>query len=451
MTVTAEGLSDSVRVAVLPATLDASLVSYAGTAQKDTIVRPGRLGPPVLPPDTVVFTAPDTLVVASVGTLQFDTGSVYVAVQLDSGVAWGTVTSVSPHLLKVVFTSPAVGPVVVHRLRLVTGDSALGTINIDSLAFKSVAVSRQRYRGTVRVVGDTLAIAAGPGILFDEYAAARMDTVGLAIFSRTASQLRALSPATHSGYVTVTNARVTRSGIGYGYLDSLTTTARYGVAAATFPGAILTGGRLLDTVTVVATANATFMPYGNYAVSVPANYPCGGCRYEVLWLLASPNLLKFIAPVAVDGPIFIAQVAVGSAVLSMYSRAALVASGVTTAEPNEPGNDSAAGATALPAQSGYDLLGALNGSTDTSDYYTFPVPAAAHIYVGWDSPDSLGIVVCDSLVAGTCGPTNDILRGSGMIPAGGRAWVRVSTGSPTPEFVAYHVTVWVSLTGVRAP
>jgi hypothetical protein len=457
VTVYAAKLVDTVRVAVLPSGLDSSLVAYAGAVQADTIVRAALPGPPALPPDTLVFAAPDTLVLRGTDVLHFDTGSAYVYVQSQGLRTWGVVTSVTPARLAVVFAEPARGQVVVNRLLLTTGDSILGTVRIDSLLGDSVTVSRQRFSGTVSVVGDTMTVTAGPGTLFDGYASVTFDTSGAAVMSQTASQLQVLSPVAFTGYPRITQYRVTRSGPGYGYVSGSPTRMPYTMRAATFPGEIVTGGRLLDTVTVYATANARFDGgYYGLDASVPATYPCGGCRYGVIWVASTPDSLKFVSPVGVNGPMLIglwsgSGVRVKSALLSMYTREPLVVSGTSTGEPNEPGNDSAAGATAYPAGPGYAIFGALNGTTDSSDYYTFPVPAAARVMVAVSARVSLGVAACDSLVAGGCGTANDLLKSGALVPAGSRLWLRVTDTSATPGYVTYELTVWVSLTGVRAP
>jgi hypothetical protein len=144
--------------------------------------------------------------------------------------------------------------------------------------------------------------------------------------------------------------------------------------------------------------------------------------------------------------------------MRMYSRTALVVSGANAGEVNEPGNDSAGGATPLGPRT--YVTGALNGTTDTSDYYTFSVPAAARVYVSTGYPGKgsgdgsdvhLGIVLCDSLVAGGCGSVNDLLKGttSAVVPAGSQVWIRVTDTSPTPGAVVYGLGVTRSLTGVR--
>ena len=449
--VEAGGASDTVHVAVVPTRLDASLVSYAGTPRPDTIVRPALAGPPPEPGDTTVFAAPDTLVLSGRGALSFDTSSSYgyyspIFARTPAGRADGYVVSRSPTQLKIVFTVPVAGRVAVRNLLLTTGDSVFGTLRIDSLLLDSVAVSRQRFSGTVAVVGDTMTVTAGPGTSFytSQYypygSQAVLDTVALPAMSVSASQVRALSPVTYRGPVTVRDVERFRPDGSHFTLDSLKTNGSYAIAAATFPGTFATGGRLLDTVTVYAGGGAT----PGSAVAVPASYPCGGCSYNT-WVVGSygADSVRFLVPVGVNGPIQISG-SVGLAALVMVSRAKLVVSGTVTGEANEPGNDSASGAT--PLTLGTYGFGALNGSTDTTDYYVFQVPANSNVsmylwYPGTGAGDAanphISAYVCDSIAGGVCANERDVLSGSVLVRAG-TGWLRIVLRTPEPGYIAYR-------------
>ncbi len=471
--VSAGGLAASAPVAVLPAKLDASLITYGGTAHPDTIVRPALLGPPPEPAIATVFTAPDTLVINGTAALQFDTSDSYaVHVQTAAGRAAGYVTSRSPTQLKVVFAVGAAGPLVVRSLLLVTGDSTFGTLRIDSLTFDSVAVSRQHFTGSVTVIGDTLTATAPAGTAFSvtycgwpstfcvymSPASLSLDTATTATLSLSAAQIRLLSAVTYAGPVTVRGLVVQRPDGSAFAFDSLKTNGPYTIAAATLPGTITTGGRLLDTVTVRAAAGASlWYP----SITVPATYPCAGCGYGAWVVFYALDSVRFISPVGVNGPILFSGVLVGNATLPMYTRASLVVSGATTGEPNEPGNDSAAGATPLPVGSAYMTYGALNGSTDTTDYYVFQVPSAAYValntfqYPGTGAGDAANpriyAFVCDSLVAGVCNSGVDLAKGGVLLPPG-QAWLRVTMRTPTAGYVAYRMSLSEFPTGsVRQP
>ena len=475
VTIEAAGRVDTIAVAVLPARFQASLVSYAGMTHPDTIVRPALLGPPYVPPDTTVFTAPDTLVLSGTAALRFDTLPLYpglgVVVQTSTGrLARGYLVSSSPAQLKAVFTSPAAGRLVVTGLRIVSGDTTQRSLRIDSLFGDSVAVSRQRFGGAVAVIGDTLTVAAPPGAVFLTTqnwpyccgTTVKLDTTVLPLVAQSPSQLRALSPVAYTGSVTVTALSVTRrDGITF-MVDSLKTNRSYTIGAATFPGTFTGGGRLLDTVTVHAAGGAT-IPYVTVAVTPP--YACGGCRYAG-WVVGRwADSIRFISPVAVDGPVYLSAVQVGSATFPMVTRDTLVVSGTVTGEPNEPGNDSAGGATLLVDRgSAANAFGALNSSTDTSDYYTltFTTPkrvAATLSWIGSGIGDAINpnfdLIMCDSLAAGGCGAGNDLFQGSAStkaqsqqgtvarVPAG-QVWFRVVARSPFANNVGYLLSVTYS-------
>lgn len=469
--VTAAGLSAAVVVAVLPSKLDTSFIRYAGALHPDT----SGAGP---------FSAPDTLIVRGTALLRLDTVYGNWPYVRTPGRTYAYVLTGTASQLKMVFIQPAVGRLVVHNLLFATGDSVLGTIRLDSLVSDSVAVSRQRFTGPVTTVGDTLVLTAAPGTAFSTpvFAPAQtfiLDTFALAPIRITNTRAYLLSPLTDTGYVTVDGMIALASGAANVQLGPIATVGPHGINAATFPGPIQTGGRLLDTITVRATANTKFWYY--YDVSVPATYPCGECRYEVLWILQTPDSLKFVAPVAVNGPLLIGVpgaypyfgVLVGDGAMPMYTRDTLVVSGTVTGEPNEPGNDSAGGATPLTDLGGgaAPVFGALNSTTDTSDYYTitFTTPKSVAVYLDWigngsgDAADpAFDVVMCDSLVGGACGAANDLLQGAGSRPLQGQqgrvsrvppgqVWFRVVARSAFAGNVAYRLEVLYSTLAASRP
>ena len=460
VSVAAAGLAATVLVGVLPSAFDSSLVLVTGAAHPDTI----GLTP---------FSAPDTLVLRAAGRLQFDTVGWYPSWISTPGNPSSSGTNVLKFTateLKAVFTQPVVGRITVHNVLFSTGDSTLGTIRLDALATDSVAVSRQRFTGDVTVVGDTVVLTAGPGQAFGTptyfpWVDVKFDTIEAAFLSATWTQRRVMSPLPYTGLVTVTGMIALASPNANVLLGPLLTVAPHTIPAATFPGAIVTGGRLLDTVTVYATPNAKLSGGYGYAATVPATYPCAACRYGVIWISMTPDSVKFIAPVGTKGPIFFGSslytsdgVLLAGAQMSVYSRDTLTVSGTSTGEVNEPGNDSAAGATVLTGGPDWTVLGALDGSSDTTDYYTFQVPAQARVSVspgefagsgsGLPGTPEIDVYLCDSLTAARCDALYDTHQASSavLMPAG-PAWLRVALRTPQAGFLAYRFAVHASLTG----
>jgi hypothetical protein len=142
----------------------------------------------------------------------------------------------------------------------------------------------------------------------------------------------------------------------------------------------------------------------------------------------------------------------------MYTRASLVVSGTVTGAPNEPGNDTAGGATALTV--GAYVFGALNGSTDTTDYYTFQLPTPSYVsltafnYAGTGLGDAsnphLDAYVCDSVAGGACVAETYLLNGPVQMLAG-TVWLRVALRTPVVGYMAYRLQVYRSAVGVREP
>ena len=93
VTVTTRGLTATVRVVVVPALLPSGQYTRTGTATTDTLVIPGGL---TTPPDTVIYSAPDTLVVNGTGFLNFDTSKVAASITGPSGTSQGYVVAKTP-------------------------------------------------------------------------------------------------------------------------------------------------------------------------------------------------------------------------------------------------------------------------------------------------------------------------------------------------------------------
>ncbi len=218
VTVTSRGVTGTVRVVVTPPTLAGTQVSVKGTASADTVVVPGSLGPPPTPPDTVAYTAGDTLVIDGTSVLQFDTSQATAYISGPAGVTPGIIVSKTPTELQVAFLAGAAGKVIVTHLLMVTGNAAVGNIVIDSLIGDSVAMARQRF-GALQVsmspnnakLGDTITVTAPAGLAISPTSKVVLGNRGIAtsdtmwVVGRTASTISGFAKRGGTGTVTLTN------------------------------------------------------------------------------------------------------------------------------------------------------------------------------------------------------------------------------------------------------
>jgi hypothetical protein len=383
ITVTAQGVSDSVRVTVLPSALSGNggTAAVSGTAAADTIAGAAPF----------VYTAGDTIVLTASGALTFDNDAT-----VSLGSTSGYIVSQSATQIKVMSRGPFAGRPVVRGLTY-TGPGQVGTLTIDSLFADSVLVSRARFTGTATVSNDPnfgtntlLTLTAAPGSAFRTTAplsTVRLGSASAIVLTRSATTITAITGTAAAGQPVM----VTNVDIGTGTVDSLRAgTAAAGsavtIAASNFPGTATSGGDLLDTVTI-AIAGA-----GN-AFCASAAAPCGTARSTVTingvaaYLISrTTTAITAVAALPGTGSVTITNVNVNGTLVPSLSTSATLNVTTTTGEPNEPGNDAPGGATArgMPAAVGDTVwtFGAINtGDIDdffaitpgTSGNYTFLV------------------------------------------------------------------------------
>ncbi|HTT68070.1 MAG TPA: hypothetical protein VMF70_08580 [Gemmatimonadales bacterium] len=219
VTVQSRGLTATVRVAVVPPVLPASQVSVVGTPGPDTLVVPGTIiGHDTIPADTVAYTAGDTLVINGTSVFQFDTSQARVYLSGPSGISTGILVGKTPTQLQAAFLRPGAGKVIVTNLVLVTGNTAIGNIAIDSLIGDSTAVSRKRF-GPLGVamspnnarLGDTITVTLPAGLALQPTSQVLVGNTGISTsdamweLSRTANSVTGLAKRGGGGNVTVTN------------------------------------------------------------------------------------------------------------------------------------------------------------------------------------------------------------------------------------------------------
>jgi hypothetical protein len=251
VTVVSRGITATVRVVVVPIVLPAAQYSQTGTPTTDTLVIPGQTGPPLVAPVTVIYSAPDTLVVNGTAFLTFDTASIAASVTGPTGTSTGYVIAKSPSQIKVVFTKGASGRVLLRHFKMVTGDAAAGTPSTDSVFLAdSLLFAKVRYRGAITQTGDTVNFALANGISFGAATVVLFGATPGLLFDTTAGKV--LATAGYTGLVTLNNAR-----LGVATLNVLTSTASPTVTAAgfAFPGAAAAAG---DTMTVTAAGRVRF-------------------------------------------------------------------------------------------------------------------------------------------------------------------------------------------------
>lgn len=245
VTVTSHGLTNTIRVVVLPTGLHASFGAVvAGAASTDTIA-----GAPA-----VVFTAGDTVIftVLAGGNLTFDPAASLVGFGPVRAAGYVVRTAT---VIKAISNVPFAGRPWVTKLTF-NGPAAVGPIAIDSLQADSVLVARFRrvFKGTVTQTGDTVFLNAPVGGSFSTVATAlsgaRFGTRAGWVFARTAAQVKVLSPIAYTGHITLTNQMV-----GSATLDTLYTPVNYTTTIPAFTGAVTSTG---DTTFIAAATGMTF-------------------------------------------------------------------------------------------------------------------------------------------------------------------------------------------------
>lgn len=290
ITVTSQGITQTLRVVVLPVALTASAaVSVAGTASADTI--PGVTPIVITAGDTVIFTA------RAGSNLTFNPTASLVGfgLQRPAGYVLRTATQI-----KAILNAPYGGRPWVTNL-IFTGNAATGTLVLDSLQSDSIVVARFRreFKGTVTQTGDTVVVDAPVGGGFSTtgtLSGARFGARAAWVVARTAAQLRLLTPTAVTSRISLTNPMV-----GQAILDTLYTLGTYTTTIPTFPGAITQPG---DTVVVAAPTGTTF------------DTLTSGVRFgaRAAWLVARTAAeLRVMSPVAVTDVATVTNLHVGLA------------------------------------------------------------------------------------------------------------------------------------------
>jgi hypothetical protein len=394
-------------------------------------------------------------VVGDTITLTASTGSAFTA---STGVQFSgspakifaqTATSISA--IAPVLSSPTyTGGFTVYNLGVgaITEDSAHSTLN--------VAMNRASFGGAIAVgasglgANTVMTVTAQTGTTFTTGAAGSAVVFGSTtgtVLSRTATQIQAISTAN------VTNTvKVTKVILGTATVDSLRTTANSTIAASFFPGTIANGnGRLLDTMVVLANGTGTFTTgAGPSAVTVNglAAFVLKRTTDTMLVIAKNGGTAKVsVSNFVIAGPL---------TVPSLNTSANISVDSITTDEPNEPGNQAGATATAVAGivniGDSVFVYGAMDGQSDQRDHYKFTMPAAGgavNVTLTWfgtglgnnDANPDFDIVVCTALhaaggSAGQCTYAEDKIPGN------------AASGSTMPETgvtaaIAGSATVYV--------
>ena len=251
VTVTSRGLTATVRVIVTPPQIPAAQHGYGTPTAQDTLVIPGLVGPPPTPPDTVRYTAADTLLFTGTAFFNFDTTQVAAYVTGPTGTSTGFITAKTPTALSVVFTHGASGHVWVKHLQMNTGNPAVGVQPIDSLlTADSVLLARVRYRGAITQTGDTVFFALTNGVHFGAATTIAFGANAAYLFDTAGG--KAFAQAGYTGLASLTNV-----GLGGTTLDAISSAAPATVAASAF---VLPAGNVTqagDTLTVTGNALIT--------------------------------------------------------------------------------------------------------------------------------------------------------------------------------------------------
>jgi len=390
VTVTAQGISATVRVTVLPKTFPGA-VSIGGAVGPDTIIV--NLPPPAAAL-VIPYTAGDTLVLDATATVTFDPSASTVSF----GAFSGYVVARSATQLKAVARQAYAGKVTVTNL-IYSGDASTGPIAIPSLQTDSILIQHGRLTGGT--VASTSAF--GPNTLLTITAQAGIDfgtaadsvfigTTPVIALSRNATTITAIVPGNVTGTIKVKHITA-----GIATVDSLRAGVMTTVAASFFPGTITTAngtGNLLDTVYVNAGGGATFTAASSVVT-------IGGVATLIVGTRTT-TLLKVIPVTGASGPVSISNVVVaGVTIPSLVTQNPTTVSGTVTGESNEPANDVPGGRvftmglTAAPTI----IYGTGNPATDTDDYLTFTLATAATVTLKLDFGGTSNSIDFDMWVA----------------------------------------------------
>jgi hypothetical protein len=439
ITATAGGQTATFHATVLPATFPGT-AAVTGTPGADTII---INNPAPAPPTVVSYTAGDTLVVTAPANVTFANNAT---------VTFGTnpamIVSNTGTVIKALARAPYAGKVTIGNL-VYAGNTTTGPIAIASIKTDSIIIEHARWRGTQAVTADPnfgantlLTVTAPAGVTFGTGttvaiggtpvigATAAVAPVNLIRLTQTATTLTAIAPSNQTGALLIKGAL-----IGTAAVDSLrvgTAPLAVTITKSSFPGTVSqTGtGTLLDTVTISVVAGVDSFVTGP-AASV-SNVTIGGRPTFVL--SRSKTQMKVIAKAGSTGPATISNVvivAAGTVIPSLATSGNVVVTTSPSGEPNEPGNQSQATATALGTLSAANdslvVFGVMNFSGDARDYYSFLMNTTGTVSVqldfygtgvtGDDTNPDFDVVVCTAAseaagapaIAGTCDYNSDIL------------------------------------------
>jgi hypothetical protein len=382
VTVAARGISADIRVVVIPADIPAAQYSVTGTASADTLIIPASLGPPPVPPDTVAYSAGDTLVINGTAFLNFDTSQVDVYATGPSGTSQGYLVAKTPQQLHVVFTKGASGKIIVKHVQLATTSTAVDTQPLDSLILAdSMLLAKVRFTGSISQLGDTMTINAGTDWTFDTTATTvSFGGAGGIILTRTASQITVLSPVAYSGQVSVTNVTY-----GAAVLNSVATNAAtpYVMNAATFPQANVTmspnNARLGDTIIVTAPSGLSFSTTGTVTKVMAGNRDIN--TSDTCWTVSlSASTIKVLAKRGGGGVLSVTnlKLASGSIIPKLSTPSPVVIDSLASDFPSGDTEGTARLAT-IPASGVDTVYGWVNVTTAPQDFWTFTTTATKTI------------------------------------------------------------------------
>ena len=244
-------------------------------------------------PGTITVTG-DTVTVAGTAGAVVDSLSSVTFGGTSSGIL-----SIGTNSLNVLPSAANTGPVKIANVLV-----GIGRITLSTPA--SYSVTPGHFLGTATQLGDTVTVTAPAGVTFDAQTGLGFGTGTGIILSRTSTTMVALSTALWSGPVVITNAL-----LGSIRVPALTTTTSVSVNASSIPDASvnLGGGKLGDTITVIAPAGMKFSANsmvlaGNTAIPTS----------DTAWTLSrsADTMIKAFAKRGGTGPVMVTNVIIGS-------------------------------------------------------------------------------------------------------------------------------------------
>ncbi len=201
--VSARGIADTIRVAVIPSYLTSGHIAYGGGAAiTDTVIIPANAlaGTPA---QYIQYSAPDTLVLNGDNILTFDTSKVAVSVATTNGTSKGFIVSKSPAQIKVMFMTGTVGPVMVNGMLMTPGNAKIGTIAIDTIVSTGdtvkvapVRIGPALWGASGASANNIITVTAGPGMSFDTSTRASFAAFPATVVAQTATSVSFISTDT---------------------------------------------------------------------------------------------------------------------------------------------------------------------------------------------------------------------------------------------------------------